>query len=307
VSLSTNNSVRMKSFLLSLIAACLLLSCNRPAGDQKRPSGTEGGTASARVEPAQMTAWFSGLLRPLGPMRASAFGAVSRETDLRKADSLVARFRVSYSNALEAIGDSLAAGDDFGTWLREDPGARAVADSILAPLGCVLLESEGMGTPASHSGDIVRNVGSRLSPAFVKFLTMRGEEEKEGFSDDAALVIPWNALSDRIAAWEKFITGNPGFLLRSEAESWYEIYLRTYLTGTDNSRIFTFDGDTLDTDVRASYERFVRRYSSTKSAFLVRGYLELLGREGYRNSQAAEEYLRAQDIRTMLAVQPPLR
>jgi hypothetical protein len=69
-------------------------------------------------------------------------------------------------------------------------------------------------------------------------------------------------------------------------------YLRAYLTGWDNTNVFDWRTRVLKPDVRRSFERFVRVHASTRSAAVVREYLDLLARTGYRRTAAVDDFLR---------------
>jgi hypothetical protein len=240
-------------------------------------------------------------------MRDSAFAAIGATQDPLTGDSLAALFRSRYSRVLSAIDDSLIDHESFMMWLDEDTLRQSAIERMLRPVGCTLLPSEGIYSIDADAHDVLENAGPHLTPAMRRFLELRAAEEAEGFSNDASLCISWNAVSDRVATWEAFIADNPSFLLLPEASYWHDLYLRVYLTGMDNAPVFTYEDDTLDPEVRKSYQRFTGRYSSLASARLVSDYLSLLEREGFSHTEAVEGFLEARGIRSMQAIQPPMR
>jgi hypothetical protein len=300
----------MKTLGWILLAAVVLVSCSRTPREQKPASDSGAGSPPNQMlaaDTSDMRAWFKNLLRSLGPPRDALSATLRMESDNARADTIVARFRVRFSDAVDAVNSSLSERESFADWVQSDSTARTWAERNVAFYGCSLLASEGIVFVAGNSRDILRVAGDRITPAMTRFLMLRAKEEAEGFSEDAGLVISWDALSDRIVKWESFIAANPSFLLLPEAQSWYDVYLRVYLTGMDNARVFDFEKETLLPEVQASYERFVAEYPTSKSAAMVRGYLEVLEREGFKSTGAVEDYLKANDISSMLAVQPPVR
>ena len=300
--------MRVLSYIVvgAMICACCTRTVNKQQSNADSAQEKHPGPGAA-PETAQVKIWFTNLLSPLAPMRDSAYRAIRETASQSKADSLVARFRVRYSHAIATVDDSLFERESFQSWLQDDPDAELWVRSTIAPLGCDLVQSEGNEFLDAASGDLLKNLSERISPAMVSFLSIRADEEAECFSDDASLLISWDRLSDRIAKWESFMATNSSFLLMAEAESQYDMYLRAYLTGMDNSRVFDFDGDSINPGVLASYRLFLQKYQTTKTAEVVRDYLQELQRENFKHSDAIDDYLKSHGIRTMLAIQPPLR
>ncbi len=295
---------------LVLIISLLALSCSRPAPDpQAGHSSTMASTDPARPNPDTLdhAAWFAGIIAPVKPIHDEADAAITAANDPVAGDSIVASYRTRMSTMLRAIGDSLNDNESFMNWLRKDTLGQAAIARMVRPLGCSLLTTEGLWYVDSDSRDLLARASQHCTPAMQRFLKIRATEEAEGFSDDAALVIPWDVVGDRVATWETFIPASPGFLLLPEAQYWHDVYLRTYLTGMDNSPIYTFDEATLDPKVRKSYERFTSRYPDLASTRVVGDYLELLEREGFVETEAVQEFLKEKGIDSMMGMQPPQR
>ena len=300
----------MKYFLLFLSVMAFFVACNRaPQGDLHDGNSTTAASVNQLTSEDQL-AWRSkvpSIMERLTQKRDSGLTSIRKASDQRTADSLLSAFRSTYSHAISVVSDSLYAVDPFQIWLQSTLGAADSLAPLLNPYGCSLLLSEGIPSLELNSGFLLAQCGERLSPGMQKFLSIREREEHQGFSDDAALLISWNALSDRIAEWEAFLSQTHGLSVLPEARGWYELYLRVYLTGLDNARVFNPDNDSLATEVHASYQRYVSQYSDTKSGRIVAGYLNVLERHSWKNSKEAEAYLTRSGITTTLAMQAPLR
>jgi len=109
---------------------------------------------------------------------------------------------------------------------------------------------------------------------------------------------------ERVAAWDRLLHAHPVFVARQEAQEWYSLYLFTYLTGMDNSPAFN---ETLVSPLRASYQRFLRLHGETRAGRLLRSYLAVLLSTGFRSAPQVAEFLRANHVVSMAAVQPPVR
>ncbi len=292
----------MKYLKLVIAGAMLFAACSQQSNENQ--SDTRKIESSA---PRALDQWFVGLLHPLQTLRDSAYKAILAETSPQRADSAVAMFRVSYSDAANILNDSLSDNDRFQTWLQEDSSAQSSLEPMLKTLGLSFVQSEGSMYVDISSRDIVAQTEKSISASMRRFLSIRGEEEAEGFSNDAALLIGWDQLSERIVTWEEFIDSNKSFLLLPEAQSWYDVYLRVYFTGMDNTPVFAVEGDTLDQQVRASYSHFMAKHPTSRSATMVRDYLGILTSAGFRETKRSQEYLDSLNIRSMKAIQPPLR
>lgn len=148
--------------------------------------------------------------------------------------------------------------------------------------------------------------GPLLPRSWDGYFHQREVEIREGFSEDAGLLISWERLRQRITFWEGFIRRHPHFPANEEVSSYLDIYIRTFLTGVDNSRIERdFDDPTLRTEVKIAYEAFLRNNKGSKYYDIVKGYYEVLKRNNFRVTREAKAFLESKRVKTMLAVQPP--
>jgi len=255
------------------------------------------------------------LTQILGPLHSRLTGFDARFRDAitriearattRAADSLFLKFRNTY----------LAFAESLTTHFFDEPPARVrgtmppTSDSIASILdrhGFTLTVTEGNPFVDENVAFFLRKFGSLVTPAMRKYLVLRSTEQQTRFSEDARLEIPWDSVGERIVSWDRFMTDHQDFLWRDAASFWYHVYLETYLTGMDNSRVFT-DGDSLDGNVRKSYERFLAKHGSTRPGRLLREYVDMLRKNQFRGGTAVDDFLRDHKLHTMLGVQPPLR
>ncbi len=175
---------------------------------------------------------------------------------------------------------------------------------VLRRHGFDLNFSEGNAFADEGPGYLIRKFGPYVTNAMRDYLAIRTTEQQTRFSEDAGLRIPWDSIAERIVIWDAFLDRHSTFLWRYEATYWRDMYLETYLTGMDNSRTFT-DSGTLDPDVRASYQTFLRRHPDTPSAEVVREYWSLLHASGFRSDSSVDGFLKKHKLHSMLGVQPP--
>jgi hypothetical protein len=173
------------------------------------------------------------------------------------------------------------------------------------------LEEYGLRVRESEAGNhlvddgtwLLRRLGGSLSPAWREYIERSGAERREGFSEDAALLIDWEALRKRIAAWEGFETRYPRFALHDDICERLDLYVRVFLTGMDNSRID--DRGIVRGEVRRAWTRFLREQSESRYHAALKRYEQALRRRRYRLNPEADAVLAKAHLGTMLGVQPP--
>jgi hypothetical protein len=231
---------------------------------------------------------------------------IQAQSSKASADLLFLNFKKEYSSFAEAVNDKLLKNSSAQ---NIESGNNKEIDLLKATLhrhGLDLVIDMGAVFADESADYLFRTYGQWLSPEMRKYLDLRRAEQRLGFSSDAGLTISWDQVSDRIASWDEFLEQHPNFVAKTEAKSWHEIYLRTYLTGMDNSRVFAEDG-VLDPDVKKSYERFLALYRNTKSAKVMENYFLILRNNNYRDGPYIEKFLQDHKLRTMLGVEPPIR
>ena len=223
-----------------------------------------------------------------------------------KADSLFLTFRNRFLQVGEQITNRLDQATSTPSNVLEDTSTSRQLTTLLAKHGFALEYSEGNAYADEDIAYSTRFFDGALTPAMQRYLGLRATEQKTRFSEDAALQISWDELAERAVTWEQFADSYPDFSWKDASRFWYNTYLSTYLTGMDNSRVFS-DRGTLEPEVRTSYEHLVSRYPQTRTAQIVAECLTLLKQNGYRRSAAIDSLLRQHHVASMLGVQPPTR
>ena len=294
--------MRLVAVPITLAVACTACRPSNEVPDTP-PPGKPPQAEVAVVEQDGAPVDVARLAEPFALMRDSAVAAIRRDSGTAKADSMLAQFRSRYRDAIDDWGSSLWDNTSFQGLLADSAAADSVA-RLLASQGFLLSWSEGGAYPSEDSGMLLAQAGKYVSVSMKSFLALRQHDESEPLSDDAALLIPWDSVGQRLAAWQAFANAHPDFVLRPEALAWRDTYASIYLTGLDNSRVFE---DTLRPNVRASYERFVQRHRGTIVGDLVAGYLQVLATSGFRLAPAVTQYLESHGVKSFLGVQPPIR
>jgi hypothetical protein len=144
-----------------------------------------------------------------------------------------------------------------------------------------------------------------LTPAYWEYFRLRSQEIKEGFSEDAGLLISWEQLRKRIITWENFLNQYPDFVERLNIQPYLAAYLSTYLGGIDNSTIYDLNNLALKQEVKTSYENFIKQDKDSKYHHIVQEYYAMLKKHGFIVPKNYAAFLQKHDFKTLLGVQPP--
>ncbi|MFI5142243.1 MAG: hypothetical protein ACHQII_07800 [Bacteroidia bacterium] len=145
-------------------------------------------------------------------------------------------------------------------------------------------------------------------PAETKeYLAIHADELKKGFSEDAGLLISFDELYNRIKKWEAFMAKYPNSTYTKELKLTNALYIETLLTGMDNSRLFNFDSNTLLPEIKTLYEKIMKDDPASATTKIVTSYYNILARHDFNQNDSLDIFLKANDLTSMLGVQPPTR
>ena len=163
--------------------------------------------------------------------------------------------------------------------------------------GLALFPSES-GEYLAEDPDFLLGVcGGWVSKGIRDFLKLRSEELQIGrIVEDAAIMLDWDELGDRIAGWDSYIKKHPDYPEIEEARNYVVDYLRLYLVDLqlDNTPMF-IEGRLVE-ELRESYERFLREYPGSDHYQLIACYYDLLARHDFALSSEARDYLEAKGL-----------
>lgn len=132
---------------------------------------------------------------------------------------------------------------------------------------------------------ILKMFSKYLSPQWNEFLSYRKNELINGYNEDAALMITWDILKNRIIFWETFLSKDPNFYEKDVIQYKLSDYFYSYLVGMNNTPIFEFESDNLRSDVKESYENFLTSNKNSKYYGYIADYYELLEKDKFKYSQ----------------------
>jgi hypothetical protein len=243
------------------------------------------------------------MLAPIAAFRDSMQIALRSDSGAVRADSLFMRYRGSLEELVRVLGKMLE-DSSFHTvvYPRElriglplDSLGAVTADSVIR-----FLSLRGIWTYRGEGGAHFYLDESALQNTFGRFLTEEAQgylhlttlEQTSPTGADASLMISWDELAERLARTDRFLAMYPDAVAHDLVRIRYLWYLRWYLRGSDNTSVFVHGSRVLEPRVRQSYERYIVKYGATLSGELIRGYLEVLRANDYRDGDIAVEYLR---------------
>jgi hypothetical protein len=110
---------------------------------------------------------------------------------------------------------------------------------------------------------------------------------QERVAMDAALIITWDELSDRIVKLERFILANPNFPDTKVLYELYKKYFTFYTTDLlDNTSIY--DREVLVEEVKRSYERFIEIYQGTETVQPINDFYQRLEQNNFNQVEEPE-------------------
>ena len=189
---------------------------------------------------------------------------------------------------------------------KSTPEIEAFIDNI-GQAGLELCMTEGMYYFDVTYDYFYNNFKDRVSPSLLEYLSIRKDELKQGFSEDAGMLIGFEDLYQRVKRWEDFLAKYPTSLKSEEANYFYQTYLETLLTGMDNSRTFNFENNTLIPEVKSIYERVMQEDSISNSGRVITAYYKFLSKHSFVYNDSINVFLETFGLSSMLGIQPHTR
>jgi len=173
--------------------------------------------------------------------------------------------------------------------------------------GMIMLQAEGSFYIGEHQNYLYDAFSPYVSEPIKKLLDLRKDEMKKGFSEDAALLISYKEVGERVSNWEKLINEYPTLKLHQEANGYYNLYLSTFITGLANSPVFDYQTNILIPEVKEAYEDYINSNDDSKSRQIVSNYYSLLKNNNFKKTPEFGNFLHENNLQSMNGVQPPTR
>lgn len=147
------------------------------------------------------------------------------------------------------------------------------ANSELLRSGFKFAQSEGMVYIEQDRNYVIRNLFSFFSEPMKAYLTQIEKENREGFMDDAGIVITPKQHVDRIIWYEKFMAENTDFVMNKNCKAYKKAYLTYLLTGIDNTQLFeNKEQMMLNPYFKKAFSYLLKTYPESETAMLVQPF-----------------------------------
>jgi len=162
----------------------------------------------------------------------------------------------------------------------------------LAYCGIEILSSEGMYFLDVMPDYFYINFRDRVSAGVAQYLTIRKDELKQGFSEDAGMLITFGELYQRVKSWEEFQDKFPSTVYAADADYYLKTYLATLLTGMDNSRVFDSENSVLLPERKQLYEKIIKEDPQSESGKIISSYYSLLKSHNFKDNTLNDIFLK---------------
>ncbi|MCM3714712.1 hypothetical protein [Halalkalibacter oceani] len=107
---------------------------------------------------------------------------------------------------------------------------------------------------------------------------------------DAALVIGWETIVERAVTQEKFLKDFPQSVFAGEAADLYAKYVTFLLFGLNNTPLFDYDANTIDSEAHAAFLSAVENGEDSETITLLDQYLTIIEANGGQLTEEVEEF-----------------
>jgi hypothetical protein len=174
----------------------------------------------------------------------------------------------------------------------------------LKQCGIGIFTTEGIYYPDAIYDFFYTNFNDRVSVGMKEFLSIRKDEMKQGFSEDAELLISFDEVYQRAKRWEKLLDTYPEIIIKEEAGNYYIMYMETLITGMDNSPVFSSENQTLLPEIRILYEKILKEETGSKTTKIISDYYSFLEQHDFKDNDDIQNFLKDNNLKSMQAVQP---
>jgi hypothetical protein len=142
--------------------------------------------------------------------------------------------------------------------------------------GFVLDFSEGESYFKQDRDYLAIHFYKHISSTLKKYLEQLNKESKEGFLEDASILITPEKFSERLAWWDTFIENNPDFCLLHKAKENRKILLTVFIKGVDNTPLFDSEKVKLTSYYQTAYETIQNDFAKSTTNKLLKNYFDAL-------------------------------
>jgi hypothetical protein len=287
----------MKNLML-LVLICSLLSCKK-----EKDVTTESGIISAAKKDSVTIEEFERALNQLPDSISSLLKGLEifkNDFDKSNPETNDKAFKIylAFQTALiDSLNQQLMENPNYekissliwaDTSLHEKEGKRFASE--LKQNGLTLESSEGMIYIDRETKILRDHFFEWLTPPSQKFFNQFESETNQPESSDGGFIIPMKDFADRLGFWDTFQASYPSHMYSTYARNNVEYNLYFFMIGLDNTPAFSYDDGKLDKEFLEAYKYFIQKYPDVKSAGVMKEYLQLLEKAGYKQTEEVKAF-----------------
>ncbi len=129
-----------------------------------------------------------------------------------------------------------------------------------------------------------------LSQDMKDYIKIMAIESNQVPAKDAALVIGWEEVIERILNQERFIKDYPNSSKLEDIKELHEKYLMFAFFGLDNTPLFNYDSKAIKSDAKREYKKAIAESGDSEFLNHLENFMEILKENKYKLTDEAEIY-----------------
>ena len=137
----------------------------------------------------------------------------------------------------------------------------------------------------------LKKYDSFISDKVTEYINIKSKQSDNLVAIDGALVISWDEIGERLLELEGYMDKYNDFVRTKQLESMYYNYMAIYLAGLDNTPAYDYVTNEYKDEVLKKITDMSTMHEGTKTADIVRNYLDIIKEDNYVFTQKAKEFI----------------
>lgn len=154
-------------------------------------------------------------------------------------------------------------------------------------LGYKVETAEGLFFPIIDYG-FYEKYSANVTKDMKDYISIMAMESEKVPAKDAALVISWDEIFERLLNQEKFLDVHKDSVRFEEIKELYKKYVTYAIYGLNNTPLFDYEDNKMDDEAKAAYEKVIAKDSQFSQT--MKEYYELIKNNGYKLTEEVKNY-----------------
>lgn len=154
-------------------------------------------------------------------------------------------------------------------------------------LGYKVETAEGLFFPIIDYG-FYEKYSANVTKDMKDYISIMAMESEKVPAKDAALVISWDEIFERLLNQEKFLDVHKDSVRFEEIKELYKKYVTYAIYGLNNTPLFDYEDNKMDDEAKAAYEKAIAKDSQFSQT--MKEYYELIKNNGYKLTEEVKNY-----------------